>query len=76
MIKITLKWMRALWFSRRLFSFKPRQRTAVEEVDTKPVRSGTVAGGTLSLDTRRRLLAAHIIQATAKADGSIFYGER
>ena len=30
----------------------------------------------LSDETRRRLLAAHIIQATAKADGSIFYGER
>lgn len=30
----------------------------------------------LSMETRRRLLAAHIIQATAKADGSIFWGER
>lgn len=76
MIKITSKWMRALWRFRNLFSFKPRQRTAVEEVDTKPIRSGTMAGGTLSLDTRRRLLAAHIIHATAKADGSIFWGER
>lgn len=76
MIKITSKWMRALWRFRNLFSFKPRQRTAVEAVATSSGRSVTLAGGTLSLDTRRRLLAAHIIQATAKADGSIFYGER
>ena len=76
MIKITSKWMRALSRFRNLFSVKPRQRTAVEEVGTSSGRSGTMPGGTLSLDTRRRLLAAHIIQATAKADGSIFWGER
>lgn len=76
MIKITSKWMRALSRFRNPFIFKPRQRTAVEAVATSPSRSVTMAGGTLSLDTRRRLLAAHIIQATAKADGSIFWGER
>jgi len=76
MIRITLKWMRALSRIRHLFSFKPRQRTAVEEVGASSGRSVTMAGGTLSLDTRRRLLAAHIVQATAKADGSIFWGER
>lgn len=38
--------------------------------------SGPVYVCKLSEETRRRLLAAHIIQATAKADGSIFWGER